>query len=341
MLNTIQWTGRSVRLLDQTALPNAVRYVDITTPARMKQAISTMEVRGAPAIGVAAGYGMALSALNAPEDELPERLQKDGTLLISARPTAVNLPWAVNRIQKAVEGLDDAAAIREKVLAEAIAIHEEDAAANRAIGEYALSLFTPGMGVLTHCNAGALATTAYGTATSAFYLAAERGIPLKLYADETRPRLQGASLTAFELHSAGLDVTLICDNMAAVLMREGKIQAAIVGADRVAANGDTANKIGTFSLSVVAKHFGVPLYIAAPTSTIDMGCTTGADIPIEERDGDEVRKVAGSYITPPDVKVYNPSFDVTPAEHIAAIITERGIARYPYTESLQELMHHV
>lgn len=337
MITTIEWTGGAVRLLDQTKLPRTVEYLNITTPNRMAQAIADMEVRGAPLIGVAAAYGMALSGLNRKGD-LTE-IEKDGEHLRSARPTATNLAWAVDEQLKAARAAakSGANAVMDALIENAIRIHKEDAEINRKIGEHLLTLLKPGMGVLTHCNAGVLATTAYGTATAPFYLARERGIPLRIYADETRPRLQGASLTAFELHEAGMDVTLICDNMAAVLMRQGKIDAIITGCDRVAKNGDTANKIGTFNVSILAKHFGIPLYIAAPGPTIDFSCPTGAEIPIEERNGDEIRSISGVQVAPKDVKVFNPSFDVTPASHIAAIVTERGIARPPYEQSLAAL----
>ena len=227
--------------------------------------------------------------------------------------------------------------IIEKLEDEAVKIHEEDKAINRAIGENLLGLLKEGDTVLTHCNAGALAASEYGTALSVFYLAKERGFPLKVYVDETRPRLQGAKLTAFELYHAGIDVTLISDNMAAVVMSQGRIDAVIVGCDRVAANGDAANKIGTLNVSILAKHFGIPMYIAAPTPTIDMNCPTGKNIPIEERDESEIKEINGKLIAPEGVKVYNPSFDVTPAENITAIVTEKGVVYPPYKENLAEL----
>jgi methylthioribose-1-phosphate isomerase len=228
--------------------------------------------------------------------------------------------------------------MREQLEMEAIKVHQEDERTNRKIGEYALSLFRDGFGVLTHCNAGILATTKYGTALSAFYLAKERGINIKVYADETRPRLQGSMLTAFELLESGVDVTLICDNMAPVVMSQGKINAVITGCDRVAANGDTANKIGTFGVSIMARYFGIPMYIAAPTSTIDMNCACGADISIEERDAREITCTFGKWTAPKNVKTYNPAFDVTPAENISAIVTEKGIVYPPFSENLAKLM---
>lgn len=337
MINTIEWAGGSVRLLDQTKLPKTVEYLSISTAMRMARAIRDMEVRGAPLIGVAAAYGMALSALQSGGSLVA--VERDAELLRAARPTAVNLSWAVDeQLKTARESAKNGQkAATEALVENALLIHKEDGEINSAIGEHLLTLLKPGMGVLTHCNAGALATTAYGTATAPFYLAKERGIPLRIFADETRPRLQGASLTAFELSEAGMDVTLICDNMAAVLMRSGQIGAVITGCDRVAKNGDTANKIGTFSVSVLAKHFGIPLYVAAPGPTIDFACPTGAEIPIEERSGDEVRFISGVQVAPENVKVFNPGFDVTPAENITAIVTERGIAYPPFLKNLAAL----
>ncbi len=337
MIKTIEWTGGSVRLLDQTKLPKALEYLNISTPSRMARAIAEMEVRGAPLIGVAAAYGMALSGQQNGGDFAA--IERDAEILRAARPTAVNLSWAVDAQLKTAQksAKNGQKAVIAALIENALLIHKEDGAINSAIGEHLLTLLKPGMGVLTHCNAGALATTAYGTATAPFYLAKERGIPLKIFADETRPRLQGASLTAFELCEAGMDVTLLCDNMAAVLMRSGQIGAVITGCDRVAKNGDAANKIGTFSVSVLAKHFGIPLYIAAPGPTIDFSCPTGAEIPIEERSGDEVRFICGVQAAPKGVKVFNPSFDVTPAENITAIVTERGIAYPPFAKSLAAL----
>lgn len=341
-VETLKWENGTLLLVDQTLLPNEVVYRSITTLQQARDAIYTMVVRGAPAIGVAAGYAMALQAKNGGEAQFPGGYRQAGEELKSARPTAVNLEWAVDRMVKRADALEGAP-YAEKLAAleaEAVAIHQEDAAANRRLGEHLLSLLKDGDGVLTHCNAGALATSAYGTALSVFYLAQERGVKLHVFADETRPRLQGARLTSFELQNAGVDVTLICDNMAAVVMRQGKINAVITGCDRVAANGDTANKIGTFGVSILARHFGIPMYIAAPTSTIDMYCPTGVDIPVEERDSDEILRINGGLIAPADMKVYNPAFDVTPAENLTAIVTEKGIARPPYSQSLAQLMAH-
>lgn len=340
---TLKWKEGKLFLIDQTILPNEIAYVECKTTEDVFTAIRTMIVRGAPAIGVSAGYGMVLAAKEARTDDFGtfmEKYEELGKYLGSSRPTAVNLMWAVERMLKKARTLGDKS--MEEILdileQEAIEIHKEDIAINRSIGSNLLSLLQPGDTVLTHCNAGALATSEYGTALSVFYMAQEKGFPLKAYADETRPRLQGARLTSFELFHAGVDVTLISDNMAAVVMSQGKIDAVIVGCDRVAANGDTANKIGTYNVSILAKEFGIPMYIAAPTPTIDMDCPAGAGIPIEERDGDEIAEVNGVRIAPKGIKTYNPAFDVTPAANITAIVTEKGIARAPFTESLKELM---
>ncbi|HHU08165.1 MAG TPA: S-methyl-5-thioribose-1-phosphate isomerase [Clostridiaceae bacterium] len=337
----LKWFGSELSLLDQTLLPTEEVYRHYDSVEGVYDAIRNMVVRGAPAIGVAAAYGMVLAARTGPPGEgfLPN-LESSADYLISARPTAVNLPWAVERMLatarefsaeniKAYKGARYDALI-SRLEQEAILIHEEDKATSKNIGENSLSLLKPGDGVLTHCNAGALATTGSGTALAPFYLALERGFPLKIYVDETRPRLQGARLTAFELDRAGADITLICDNMAATVMSQGKIQACITGADRIAANGDTANKVGTLGVAILASYFDIPFYIAAPTSTIDPSSQRGQDILIEEREADEIRHINGSLICPPDVPVYNPGFDVTPAELITAIITEKGIIRPPY-----------
>ena len=339
---TLKWDQGKLILIDQTLLPNEIAYRSYDTIEGVYEAIKTMVVRGAPAIGVASGYAMVLAAYKAPKTSCKEfykYLKDRGEYLTSSRPTAVNLEWAVNRmLKKAEESAEyDIPQIIEKLEDEAVKIHEEDKAINRAIGENLLGLLKEGDTVLTHCNAGALAASEYGTALSVFYLAKERGFPLKVYVDETRPRLQGAKLTAFELYHAGIDVTLISDNMAAVVMSQGRIDAVIVGCDRVAANGDAANKIGTLNVSILAKHFGIPMYIAAPTPTIDMNCPTGKNIPIEERDESEIKEINGKLIAPEGVKVYNPSFDVTPAENITAIVTEKGVVYPPYKENLAEL----
>lgn len=340
-LSTIEWDGRCLELLDQTQLPSKTVYLSIDTVKGVYDAINTMQVRGAPVIGVAAAYGMVMAARNIKAkkfDSFLRELKKQADTLSSARPTAVNLPWAVGRMLDAVRIHGKLNGLLERLEQEAITIHKEDIFTNRRIGEYSLSLLKTGYGVLTHCNAGMLATTKYGTGLAAFYLAKERGMDIKVYVGETRPRFQGASLTAYELQHSGIDVTLICDSTAAFLFKQGKIDAVLTGCDRVAANGDIANKIGTFGLSIAAKHFGIPMYIAAPVSTIDLGCETGDQIPIEERSGDEIKNIGGIYIAPKDVKTYNPAFDITPAENITAIITEYGIARPPYNESLKDIV---
>ncbi len=339
---TLKWENKKLVLIDQTLLPNEIVYEPFDTVKGVWDAIQDMKVRGAPAIGVAAAYGMAISAGNAPENSFEafwKQFKKDSQYLATSRPTAVNLFWALERMEKKAQELKElpVADIKKEIEKEAIAIHLEDEQINRKIGENLLSLLKDGDGVLTHCNAGLLATSKYGTALSPFYLAQEKGVNLKVYADETRPRLQGSTLTAFELMQAGVDVTLICDNMAAVVMSQGKINAVIVGCDRIAANGDTANKIGTFSVSIMAKYFGIPMYIAAPTPTIDMRCSDGSQIPIEERDSEEITNRFGVWTAPKGVKTYNPGFDVTPAQNITAIVTEKGIVYPPYGENLKKL----
>ena len=340
-IKTLFWDG-ALHLLDQTRLPAQTVYETFETTDAVYHAIATMKVRGAPAIGVAAGYGMVLAAKEAHAEggDFLSVFQKKGAYLNQSRPTAVNLSWAINRMVNKARELSHLPweELFLALEAEAIAIHKEDESINRAIGENLLSLLKDGDTVLTHCNAGILATTAYGTALSPFYLAKEKGMKLHVYADETRPRLQGASLTAYELQESGVDVTLICDNMAAVVMSQGKIDAVITGCDRVAANGDTANKIGTFNVSILANHFGIPMYIAAPTPTIDLQCPTGKEIPIEERDGNEIRFLHGVQLAPRHVKTYNPAFDITPAQNITAIVTEKGIIRPPYQENLKKIL---
>ncbi len=341
-VTTLEWQDGLLVLLDQTLLPNEITYRVYDSPQQVAAAIRMMVVRGAPAIGVAAAYGMVLAARQAPSDGFQAfyaGLDSSGRLLAQSRPTAVNLSWAIERMLARAQALKDLPipTILAGLEQEAIIIHQEDIAINRAIGMNLLSLVRPGATILTHCNAGALATAGYGTALSVFFVAKEQGIELKAIADETRPRLQGARLTAFELVQAGVDTTLISDNMAAVVLAQGKVQAVMVGCDRIAANGDTANKIGTFGLSILARHFQVPFYIAAPTPTIDWSCPSGQAIPIEERSGEEITVINGERIAPPGVKTYNPSFDVTPAALITAIVTERGIVRPPFSENLARL----
>jgi methylthioribose-1-phosphate isomerase len=331
-------------IIDQTQLPYHTEILHLTKQNQIWEAIYRLQVRGAPAIGVAAGYGIYLAAKEiqtADYDDFYAQFVKAKDYLNSSRPTAVNLSWALNRMEQVVlahKG-EKPADILPALKAEAIAIQDEDIWTCKQIGEYGLSLVKPGDGLLTHCNAGQLATSKYGTATAPMYLGYERGYNFRIFADETRPLLQGARLTAYELHDSGLDVTLICDNMSATVMKKGWVNAIFVGCDRVAANGDTANKIGTSVVAAVAKYYGVPMYICAPTSTIDMNCPTGNEINIEQRPAEEVTEMwYKKRMAPEGVKVFNPAFDVTDHELITAIITEYGIARAPYTESLKAIM---
>lgn len=331
-ITPVKWEDDVLVLLDQTRLPVETIYLHLTTAEEVWGAIRRLEVRGAPAIGMAAAYGLYLGIRDSEAqtyEQFWQELNRQADYLGTSRPTAVNLFWALDRIKARVEKEKDAALsiaeLKAAVLNEALAIQAEDAEVCRTIGEHLLTLLQDGMGVLTHCNPGALATAAYGTATAPFYLAKERGWNLKVYADETRPVLQGARLTAYELQRAGIDVTLICDNMAAMVMAQGKVQAVVVGTDRVAANGDVANKIGTYGVAVLAKAHGIPFYVAAPLSSVDLATPTGADIPIEERPAEEITHGLGKQVAPDGIKVYNPSFDVTPAAYITAIVTETGI----------------
>ena len=333
--------GRAVEILDQTLLPNEVKYLRLETPESLFEAISRLRVRGAPAIGVAAGFGMYVAAQQIPfsGEELLQRLRETGEYLASSRPTAVNLSWSVKRMISCAEASSgERRGVLEALRRECAAIYDEDRAVCRAISENGLSLVKSGDGILTHCNAGALAATEYGTGLGPLLLGAERGYEFKVFCDETRPLLQGARLTSFELYNAGLDVTLICDNAASLLMKQGRIQACFVGCDRVAANGDVANKIGTRSVAVNAKYHGVPFYVFCSLSTIDLSCESGDDIVIEERGADEIKSLYFARPTAPaEVKCFNPAFDVTDASLITAIVTEKGIARYPYTKSLRAL----
>ncbi len=336
----VEWLGGidgALRLLDQTLLPNEVRMLDCQSADQVFEAIRSLRVRGAPAIGVAAAYGFVLGVRDAIDDgrtEFDERLKVATEHLAASRPTAVNLFWALDRQRKVAERMSQELpqAVVAALLAEAKAIEAEDRAMCSAIGRHGGELLHNGDGVLTHCNAGALATAGDGTALAAIYAATAGGKRLRVYVDETRPLLQGARLTAWELQQRGVPVTLICDSMAATVMRQGKVQAVIVGADRIAANGDTANKIGTYSVACLAKLHGVPFYVAAPSSTFDLSLSSGEQIPIEERSPDEITRGFGRQTAPEGIDVYNPAFDVTPAELITAIITERGVIR-PVTEA--------
>lgn len=330
-------------ILDQTLLPAKAELISLHTGEEIWDAIYLLKVRGAPAIGVAAAFGIYLLAKQIESqdyDTFYQEFSRQKDYLNSARPTAVNLSWALNRMEQVCIANRElpVTEIKQKLKEESIAMKEEDIRVCKAIGEYGLTLVKPGDGILTHCNAGQLATCKYGTATAPIYLGQERGYNFHVFADETRPLLQGARLTSYELYSSGVDVTLICDNMSATVMKNGWVNAVFVGCDRVAANGDTANKIGTSVVATVAKRYNVPVYICAPTSTIDMATPTGADITIEQRPAHEVTDMwYEKPMAPAGVKVFNPAFDVTDHDLIAGIVTEYGIAREPYTESLREI----
>lgn len=332
--------NNAVVIIDQTKLPGKIEIISLHTAQEIWDAIYLLQVRGAPAIGVAAAYGIYVLAKQMDTEDYDtfyREFVRQKEYLDSSRPTAVNLSWALNRMQRVVEAHsgESVAQIKEALHRESVAIQEEDIWVCRMIGEHGLTLVKPGDGILTHCNAGQLATSKYGTATAPIYLGEERGYHFRVFADETRPLLQGARLTAFELQSSGVDVTLICDNMSATVMKNGWVNAVFVGCDRVAANGDAANKIGTSVVAAVAKYYGVPVYICAPTSTIDLNTPTGAEIKIEQRPAEEVTEMwYKERMAPEGVKVFNPAFDVTDHELIAGIVTEYGVARAPYTESL-------
>lgn len=341
---TVKWneTERTCTLLDQTRLPDEVVYETYRDYLDVASAIKTLKVRGAPAIGVSAAFGVVLGIQDSRAGSYEAfRSELDAVIaaLGATRPTAVNLFWALERMRRTADahGNRDLDHIKAMLTSEALAIQTEDAAMCRHIGLHGAALIEPGQTILTHCNAGALATAGSGTALSVIYQAHRDGKRVRVFADETRPVLQGARLTAWELLQEGIDVTLICDSMAAQVMKENRIDCVIVGADRIAANGDVANKIGTYGVAVLARAHGIPMYVAAPYSTIDLSIATGADIPIEQRNPVEVTEGFGRRTAPQGVQVYNPAFDVTPADLITAVITERGIARSPYTESLAAL----
>ena len=344
MIATLTWTPEGVRFIDQTRLPLEESYVLATTYEQVAFLITTMVVRGAPAIGVSAAYGVALGALRSKAESAQRFAPEFETIcarLADTRPTAVNLFWAIDRMRRLFGTFRASGAsmaeVKEGLLAEAHAMYDEDIKACKLMGAFGGELLPEEGGVLTHCNAGALATCGYGTALGVIRSAVEQGKQIHVYADETRPFLQGARLTAWELMHDGIPTTVICDNMAASLMRSGKIKAVVVGADRIAANGDFANKIGTYSVAILAKEHGIPFYCAAPWSTIDTATVNGDAIPIEERNSVEVTHHGGKQLTPHGVGICNPAFDVTPAKYVTAIITERGVLRAPYAESLREM----
>jgi methylthioribose-1-phosphate isomerase len=344
MIPTLAWTLEGVRFIDQTKLPLDESYVLAATYEDVAVVIETMVVRGAPAIGVSAAYGVALGAIRSKAESAEEfapEFEKICARLAGTRPTAVNLFWAIDRMKVLFASLRTSDVgmeeIRERFLTEAHATYEEDIASCKAMGALGGVLLPDEGGVLTHCNAGALATAGYGTALGVIRSAVEMGKKIHVYADETRPFLQGARLTAWELMEDGIPTTVICDNMAASLMKAGKIKAVVVGADRIAANGDFANKIGTYNVAILAKEHGIPFYCAAPWSTIDTATPDGDAIPIEERSAKEVTHHGGKQLTPHGVGICNPAFDVTPAKYVTAIITERGVLRAPYAESLREM----
>ena len=342
MIQTLEWTPGGVVFIDQTKLPTEEVYVTCTTHQQVADVIRNMVVRGAPAIGVAAAMGIALGVKNSKAENGAD-LKKDFDQICETirrtRPTAVNLFWAIRRMTEKFERIriHSVAQIKQELIEESQRMHAEDIAANQAMGRHGATLMPASGGVLTHCNAGALATAGYGTALGVIRAAVEAGKKIHVYADETRPFLQGSRLTAWELMKDGIPTTVISDNMAGAMMAQGKIGAIVVGADRIAANGDVANKIGTYTVAVLAKEHGIPFYVAAPISTVDLATPDGSKIPIEQRDAKEVTHIAGKQMVPDGVEVENPAFDVTPAKYVAAIITERGIARAPYAKSLREL----
>src|SRR5437879_9242751 len=342
MVQTLEWTDSGVRFIDQTKLPTEEAYVICKTYGQVADAIRNMVVRGAPAIGVAAAMGIALGVKNSKAEtvgEVKPEFERICEVMGDTRPTAVNLFWAIRRMRDKFELLRvrSLPQLKQALIEEAQRMHAEDIAANQAMGRHGATLMPASGGVLTHCNAGALATCGYGTALGVIRAAVEQGKHIHVYADETRPFLQGSRLTAWELMKDGIPTTVISDNMAGAMMKQGKIGAIVVGADRIAANGDVANKIGTYTVAVLAKEHAIPFYVAAPFSTIDLETSNGSTIPIEQRNAREVTHIAGKAIAPEGVEVENPAFDVTPGKYVTAIITERGIARAPYNESLRKL----
>lgn len=338
MIKTIEWTNDGVVMLDQRLLPQEETYLTFTHPEEVIEAIRDLVIRGAPAIGVAAAMGMALGAQGLADDTESFRSEYQGLSerMLSARPTAVNLRWAVRRMQALVDATlaEGVESVRQRLVAEALRMHSEDIEINRAMGRHGAALVPDSACILTHCNAGALATAGYGTALGVVRAAQEAGKEVRVLADETRPFLQGARLTTWELHHDGIPCTLITDNMAGHMMQRGEVDLVVVGSDRIAANGDVANKIGTYSVAVLAKEHDIPFYVAAPTSTVDLEAPSGEAIPIEQRSSDEVAIIYGHRITPEGVPAAYPAFDVTPNNLVTAIITEQGVATAPYIESL-------
>lgn len=341
-LQTVMWEAGKVRLIDQTALPERLQYVEYSDWREVAEAIRTMVVRGAPAIGCAAALGMALGSRGIIADgreAFLKRVNGIADTFRASRPTAVNLFWAVDRIIEAAEETEgNPVDLKDAMLVEALLMLDEDIAANRRLGAYGAELLSDNANVLTHCNAGALATVGYGTALGVIRAAVEAGKKVHVYADETRPRLQGMKLTAWELAQDNIPVTVIADNMAASLMRQGKIDCVIVGADRIASNGDTANKIGTYGLAVLAKHHNIPFYVAAPFSTIDMKLSSGIQIPIEQRETIEMTHIEGIRVAPEGVSVLNPAFDITPGELVTGFITEKGVVEPPFDGAPLEII---
>ncbi len=364
MLDTVSWElpdGTSVReysdnlvgqsgklrIIDQTRLPSTLTYLELDELDAIIDAIKRLAVRGAPAIGCAAALGLAAVCrrfpADTPNDAFISQMRTTADRLATARPTAVNLTWALNRCVKTILKVSPSSTktLRDILLEEALNILAEDIQLCRTIGQHGAELITPGMGILTHCNAGALATGDYGTALAPLYVAHEHGVKFTVFSDETRPLLQGARLTAWELARAGIEVLSICDNMAAQVMKEGRVQLVLVGADRIAANGDAANKIGTYGLAVLASFHRIPCYIAAPYSTFDFSLDNGSAIPIEQRDANEIRRCGNIQTVPDQAAVYNPAFDVTPADLISGFITNKGIIRQPYQQNLKSMVNHV
>lgn len=338
---SIKYEDGNLIILDQQKLPHETKYIELETIENVFDAIVALKVRGAPAIGIAAAYGLALAARKYESEQLDEflqLLQKDYKYLASSRPTAVNLFWALDRLISAVADVSSVNEAKTVLLEEAIRIHAEDEETCRQIGEHALSLLEGHTNVMTICNAGSIATAKYGTALAPFHLGIERGKQFKVYACETRPVFQGARLTVWELQQSGVDVTLITDSMAAHTIQSKQIEAIIVGADRIASNGDTANKIGTLGLALFAHAYQIPFYVAAPSSTFDLTISGGSEIPIEERNPEEITNIGGVQVAPENTAVYNPAFDVTPAEYITAIITEKGIIYPNYKENIESLI---